>query len=372
MIPFGASCTGWMERRSNPGAPVVFLRHACLSPAAALPAAALMLALFHAVPEARSLQRFDRRQQAKLADALRRESEALVEVADGAMSGRTPRSDFTIEWRNDFLKAQPGTFVPFTLSIDAALDSPNGALLYVRMVERRLAADRRRPDAPYAYETVFPIDAEATATRPFRIRRGFAISPGRYTAYIVLSERPPDPLARRARPRRTSVLVRPLDVPDFWTGALTTSSVMLADRIEPLSAAVQATHLDEDPYVVGTSRILPSWGSTFRRQGELTVVFLVYNPSVGPDRHFDVQVDYHLYKKGPDGERYVTRTNPQRFNPSLMGAHFDPAAGQPMLAGQAIPLSEFEVGEYRLGITVTDLLSRTSVTRDVAFTVIGS
>jgi hypothetical protein len=117
-------------------------------------------------------------------------------------------------------------------------------------------------------------------------------------------------------------------------------------------------------------------------------VFLVYNPSIGPEKHFDVQVDYHLYRKlregeGPGevmpgrpparaGERYVTRTNPQRFNPSMMGAYFDPSGGQPVLAGQGILLSGFESGDYRLGITVTDLLSSSTVSRDVAFTVIGS
>ena len=68
----------------------------------------------------------------------------------------------------------------------------------------------------------------------------------------------------------------------------------------------------------------------------------------------------------------MTRTNPQRFTPPVMGAQFDPAAGQPMLAGQGIPLSSFQGGEYRLGITVTDLLSRKKVSRDVTFTVVGS
>ena len=72
------------------------------------------------------------------------------------------------------------------------------------------------------------------------------------------------------------------------------------------------------------------------------------------------------------GRGTSTRTNPQRFNPSMMDPHFDPASGQPVLAGQGILLSEFEAGEYRLGITVTDLLSRQTVARDVAFTVLGS
>jgi hypothetical protein len=187
----------------------------------------------------------------------------------------------------------------------------------------------------------------------------------------VLRERPLDPLKDDREPLRTALLSRDVDVPDFWTGGLTTSTVILADRIEPLKDEVPAARLDENPYVIGTSRIHPAAGSVFRRAGELIVVFLIYNPSLGPDRQFDVQVDYHLYRKVPEGERYVTRTSPQRFTPALVGPQFDPAAGNPVLAGQGIPLASFEAGEYRLGITVTDLLSRRSVSRDVVFTVIG-
>jgi hypothetical protein len=43
-----------------------------------------------------------------------------------------------------------------------------------------------------------------------------------------------------------------------------------------------------------------------------------------------------------------------------------------MLAGQGILLSSFQEGEYRLGITVTDLLSRRTLSRDVTFRVVGS
>jgi hypothetical protein len=365
-----------MQRRPTPGAPMPAARDAWLSQATVAAVAVLAFAFSSPLDAAaRAEQGVDRRQQSRLDDALRRESDALVEIAEATMDGRRPPSDFSLEWRNDFLKAQPGTFVPFTIGLDTTLRSPLGALMYVRVVERPVnPARQRQRELPFPYETVFPVDPEQTATLPVRIRRGFAVSPGSYTVVVVLRERPENPLdrSRKNGPQRTGILTRQLDVPDFWTNSLATSTVILADRVEQLSEAVPAGRLDENPYVVGTNRIHPSAGSLFRRDGELVVVFLIYNPSVGPDRHFDVQVDYHLYKKLREGERYVTRTNPQRFNPSMMGAHFDPAAGQPVLAGQGIPLSSFEAGEYRLGITVTDLLSRTSVARDVTFTVIGS
>jgi hypothetical protein len=138
--------------------------------------------------------------------------------------------------------------------------------------------------------------------------------------------------------------------------------------------------------VIGTQEIHRTAESRFRRDRELIVVFLIYN--AGREKDFDIEVDYHLFRRDAAapaemasadpahppahaGERYVTRTPPQRFRPAMMGKNFDPATG-PILAGQGILLSSFQEGEYRLGITVTDLVSRQSLSRDVTFSVAGS
>lgn len=319
--------------------------------------------------------------QDRLDEALMRQSEALVALADGATSGAPVPADFRLQWRNDFLKAQPGTFVPFTVSFDAPREPSKLALLYIRVEP----LDSTRQSArPYVYETIFPVKLERTGGRTVSITRGFAVPPGRYRLVLVLRES----TAESAAVHRAGVLLQDLDVPDFWTGELATSTVMLADRIERLKAPVPADQLDEDPYAVGSNRIHVTGNRVLDRGGELIVAFLIYNLSVGPDGQFDAQVDYHLYKKvaggqqppagaaayppARAGEQYVTRTHPQRFNPTMMGAQFDPRAGTPLLAGQGILLRGFEPGDYRLGITVTDLLSRKSISRDVAFTVSGS
>ncbi len=97
-------------------------------------------------------------------------------------------------------------------------------------------------------------------------------------------------------------------------------------------------------------------------------------------------MEYHFFRKsrageegpGPSapagvaalpGERYFNRTEPQRFNPVILGPNFDPAAGQPVLAGQGVPLAGFPEGEYRLSVRVTDLVAGRSLERHVAFTV---
>ena len=161
---------------------------------------------------------------------------------------------------------------------------------------------------------------------------------------------------------------------------------MLADRLTVLAEPPPAASLFERPYVIGTREIDPAADAVLRRSEELIVVFLVYNPAVTTDKQFDLEVEYHFFRKsraGPEdprpatpagltalpGERYFNRTEPQRFNPAILGPPFDPESGQPVMAGQGVPLGGFPEGEYRLLIRVTDQVSKRSLERQVAFTV---
>lgn len=350
-------------------------------------AVALLLACTVTGADASSQQnRFDRRSPDRLEAAQREEGEALLNLADAAMSGRTA-SDFAIRWSNDFFKAQTGTFVPFTITIDRSSVTATNGLLYVR------AARRDGPTAlshdgviRYPFDVIFPVALSAPAGQPVRITRGFAVTPGEYDVYVAVRERAADPLGSRGH-LKAAVLKQPLTVPDFWTGGLTTSTVMLADRIDDVVAPVTGDDVLERPYVIGTQEIHRAADPRFRRDRELIVVFLIYNAAASRETDFDLEVDYHLFRRDATapaeaasadaarplaraGERYVTRTPPQRFKPSMMGSDFDPTTG-PILAGQGILLSSFQEGEYRLGITVTDLRSRQSLSRDVTFSVVG-
>lgn len=351
-------------------------------------AAVLFVCAVAAADPSSAQNRLDRRSQDRLDELRRREGEALLTLADAAMAGRAP-SDFSIAWSNDFFKAQTGTFVPFTVTIDRSGLTTADALMYVRAARRdALPARGRGSLVRYPFDIIFPVTLSGPPGQPLRITRGFAVAPGDYDVYVALRERAADPLASDRR-LKGAVLKQPLTVPDFWTGELATSTVMLADRIDPVGTPVTGDDVLERPYVIGSNEVHRAAGTAFRRDRELIVVFLIYNPTVSPDKSFDIEVDYHLFRKdgaAPQttnaavdgdhpparaGERYVTRTTPQRFKPAVMGADFDPASG-PIMAGQGILLSSFQEGEYRLGITVTDVMSRKSLSRDVTFRVAGS
>ena len=311
------------------------------------------------------------RQDRRAEEARRREAETLLKIADAAMSGHGS-SDFPLRWSNDFFKAQSGTFVPFTITIDRTTLHAATGLMYVRAARREAAQAQPHGDVHYPFDLIFPVELSAPAGQPLRISRGFAVAPGEYDVYVALREHAEDPAERQPR-LKAAVLKQPLTVPDFWTGELTTSTVMLADRIEEVRDPVVGDEIMDRPYVIGSHEVHRAADAAFRQNRELIVVFLIYNPTVRGDGNFDIEVAYNLFRKEPAGagERYVTHTTPQRFKPASMDATFDPASG-PILAGQGILLSSFQEGEYRLGITVTDLMSRKSLSRDVTFTVLGS
>lgn len=374
----------------------------------AMPGRRLFLTHVIALLATAAVQQYPGAQQDERLEQLhRREGEALIALADAALAGQAVPADLTIHWQNDVLKAQQGTFVPFVVTLDPVSPPLSGILLYVRLVDRseirrpvesgsarrdaRPSARPRRDEdtlVPSAVEEVYPIDLRAVPRGPIRVIRGFAARTGEYDLVVVARERV-DP-ARPAAPRRAAVLTKPLTLPDFAHTELTTSSLILADRLTVLSALPADEQPGERPYLIGLSEIQPAADTVFRRDEELIVVFLVYNPFVTPERKFDIEVEYHFFTKtggrrepdqevatggsrppARDGERYFNHTKPQRFTPAIMGPQFDPTAGQPLMAGQGVPLAAFPEGEYRLSIKVTDIVTGKSIERDVSFSVVS-
>lgn len=323
-------------------------------------------------------QTLDRRQIERIEQTLEHEGQAVVALADAAARNLPVPSDFSLEWHNDFLKAQTGTFVPFIVTIGAPEPKTPAALLYVRALRRDGEGADKQPTrgrmpagfTTYPFEEVYPVDLATPNGEPARIARGFSLAPGDYDVIVVVRERERD--QDRGRKRMASVLRRPLSVPDFSGPELMTSTIIVADGFTVLPHVPDARELRDRPYVIAGRDIRPAPDRVFHRNEELVVVFLVYNPTLKEDKHFDLEVEYHFFRKSGAGETYVNHTEPQRFTPASLGPQYNPSAGQPVMAGQGVPLAGFEDGEYRLRITVTDGVSGQVLSRDVTFTVRSS
>jgi hypothetical protein len=344
--------------------------------------------------------------------AQQQEIQTLVRLADSAMSGQTAPSDFPIQFQNDFLKAQGArVWVPIILTLDPAKVSSPALTLYLRVVPRGMTAppavmppvstatndksgrdgkdnkDKKKdqkapagaapaPAAPaYPYEDVSFLDLKPLAGQPVRIQRGIGVPAGSYDLYIVLHERgatPAAPAAAAAAPAgggRTSVLKQPLDVPNYAAGEFSTSSVILAERVDQLPAVITPDQQSEHPYAFGQTEIVVSPDHKFKKSQELIVLLQIYNPMLTPEKKFNLEATYTFYRQDAGTEKRFNSTEPQTFSSDTMGAGFDPTGNSSIQAGQGVPLQSFPEGAYRLEIKITDKLNAKVLTQNVNFTV---
>ena len=318
-------------------------------------------------------------------EALRREVQTLVDVVRAAVQGQLAQTARPFEWENDFLKGMDGkTYVPFTLVIDPVKITSPTMLLYVWVTEhaptdqpaapdsddRQSQADAdQSEDVSTAFEDAYFIDVDPSESVAHRIRRAFAVPGGEYDVYVAVKETSSS--EDTEAPVTVMMLKQGLTVPDLWGSELATSTVIMTQQVETRDAPLSPEEQIVNPYTIGTMRIVPVADSIFASSDELSLVFLVYNPRLNADNKPDVTVEYNFHRRTSAGEEYFNKTSPQHFNAASLPASFDILAGHQLVAGQAVPLSFFREGDYRLEITVKDNASGASVIRDVMFTVGG-
>jgi hypothetical protein len=326
--------------------------------------------------------------------AQQQEIQSMVRIADAAMSGQPGPADFPIQFQNDFLKAQGNrVWVPITLTVDPAKLSSSALTIYLRVVPRGMTAppaptpaaapaandkdkkDKKKdpkgavpapPVAPsYPFEDAQEFDAKPATGQPLRIMRGIGVPSGNYDLYVVLHER----TAAGAAAGKTSVLKQPVDVPNYAGGEFTTSTVILAERVDQLSTPITPDQQSEHPYAFGQTEIVPAPEHKFKKSQELIVLLQIYNPMLTPEKKFNLEATYTFYKQDGGTDKRFNATEPQVFSSESMGAGFDPSGNSSIQAGQGVPLQSFPEGGYRLEIKVTDKLSAKVLTQNVNFTV---
>jgi hypothetical protein len=327
-------------------------------------------------------------------------------------------ADVQLVWRNDFLKATNQLiYVPFIVSVEppkagaaaapaagaaaaapAAADAPkmsSSVVAYLRVAPKGSTGPAPGTAAPaepakdskdkkndkdkaaakdqgptYPFEDVYFTDLRTAPGQSPRLSRAFSVPAGSYDVYLAVRERPVQGTSSKDDAAvKVYVLKQSLDVPNYWSGEFTTSSVILAEKVEPIPAPLSADAQRERPYVLGSTEIVPSTDAKFKKAQELGVIFQIYGAKTGPDKKPDVTIEYNFYTKGADGEKPFNKTPPQQMNGQTLPANFDADAGYQLVGGQTIPLTSFPEGDYRLEIKVTDNKGTKSLTRDVLFSV---
>ncbi|MDR1988988.1 MAG: hypothetical protein LBQ09_02015 [Acidobacteriaceae bacterium] len=324
-------------------------------------------------------------QQRKLSDAEKKEVQTIVKVVDDAAAGQAMANDLSLAWlREDLLKAQGNKqYLPFSVSLDPSKVTTGRVSLYWRVVSKDAPApapaaaaaadkkdDKKAPaKKDFPYEDLNIIQIPSGQSGPMNISRSFTVAPGKYDVYVVAKEVAPDKAPKNAPAPKVSIIKHSIDVPDLWNGELNTSSVIIAERIDPLPAPLTAAQQAERPYALGTMEIQPAFTNKFTKKSELSTFLLIYNAKTDSGNKPDVTVEYNFYTTQNGAEKFFNKTNPQNLNAQTLPPQFDFAAGHQLQSGQAVPLASFPAGDYRLEIKVTDKLADKTLTRNVEFSI---
>lgn len=338
--------------------------------------------------------------QSKLSDQQRQELTPLVKTVDEVMKSGTPGTfavttnkegaatlapdpaAVPLTFKNDFLKATNNLiYVPFVVTVEPGKIGSSVAG-YLRVTPKGMntpaPAPKTEKDAKnaqqYPFEDVYFMELRAPAApgQPQKLTRAFAVPAGSYDVYLALRDRPASgEKAAADAPVKVAVMKQELTVPNFWGNEFTTSSLILADKVEPLSGQLSPEQQRERPYVLGATEIVPASDNKFKKTEELGVIFQVYNYQMGSDGKPDVQIDYMFHQKDASGaEKPFNKTEPQKFNAQTLPPNFSPEQGHQIVGGQMIPLASFPEGDFRLEIKVTDNKAQKTLQREVLFTVV--
>jgi hypothetical protein len=305
---------------------------------------------------------------------------ALSNAVDLAAAGQAA-NDIPITWdRNHFMRAADLTgILAFEATVDKSALSGKDIAIYIRLMDKaqidkiselaKLPEKDRANAAKAAGPLNYPVQALLFSELPAdgKLSRRISVPPGEYDLFLAVKDKAKD---EKAKPGKIGILRKSIVVPDY-DGSLTTSDVIVADKVEEMAQPLPQNKLDENPYVFGPYRFQPTSSNKFAKTGELNVVFWVYDAGVSPATGKpDVQVEYNFYTKAADGEKFFNKMMPVVLNATTLPADFDYAkTGKQMTQLQSVGLMPFPPGDYRLEIKVTDKTNNKTVTRNVNFNV---
>ena len=295
------------------------------------------------------------------------EIEQIVKLVDGVMAGQPGPADIQMSITPFFLKSQEQrTFVPFVLDVKGAPAAD--AAMYIRVVNPSAQPDPKAKKVEYPWDDIHFVPA-AQLTKG-KLQRVFMAAPGTYDVYLAMKERLPEK-APKTQVAKMGVVKQQIVVPDFQNAEFNTSSLLVTDKVNMLTAPVSPDETRERPFVFGAQELIPADDMDFAKSEELSIFYQVYNAGLDPAGKPNIVMEYEFHKKEGEAEKFFNKTNPQTVSAANLPPQFDPATF-PVPGGISVPLQSFGEGSYRLSIKISDKVSGKVLTRDVNFTVKAS
>jgi GWxTD domain-containing protein len=173
------------------------------------------------------------------------------------------------------------------------------------------------------------------------------LQPGRYRLNIA---------ARDLVGGNTTSFEMALDVPQLDDNRLGQSSLILADVLEQ----VPSKNIGRGPFVIGTSKVRPRMGDTFKREEKLGIYLQLYNFEADEKTQKpDGTVEYVITKNGSDQKVFEFQEDVSAIS----------GGAAQVVVQKLLPLQSFEPGQYTLKIKVVDKRRNQTLTPSATFTV---
>lgn len=331
-------------------------------------AMALVVALMFSATMAAAQQAPTKKDEKKRSKQEQQEIEQVVKLVDGVMAGQPAPSDITMTLEPFFMKSQEQrTFVPFVLTVKNA--PKTDAAMYVRVVNPASVPDPKAKKVEYPWDDIHFIPAAQLAGETVKLNRVFMATAGTYDVYVAFKERVPEKAPKGTMPKM-GVLKAQVTVPDFYNGELATSTILVADKVNMLTAPPSQDEARERPFVFGMQELLPAQDMEFKKSEELSIFFQVYNAGLDASGKPNLVLEYEFHKVEGAGDKFFNKTTPQTVNATNLPPQFDPTKF-PVPGGITVPLASFGEGEYRLAVKITDKASGKTKNQDIKFSVKG-
>lgn len=188
-------------------------------------------------------------------------------------------------------------------------------------------------------------ELSSTRNRKSAYARAFILEPGRYRVDVIVR----DTQSGAAGMKQVGFVV-----PEFPTDRLSASSVVLAAKLENMDGGAAI-----DPFVIGTTKVIPNLSGVFKRNHPVGVYVQIYNAAI----------DQTTLRPAADAE-YVLLKNGKELSKQTEDWQEINDAGQRLTLSRLIDSRSLEPGEYQIQIRIRDQVSGETITPTATFTVV--
>ena len=197
-----------------------------------------------------------------------------------------------------------------------------------------------------------PVTTEATTEELSTAKNGksayqkaMALPPGRYKVDVIV---------RDVASGATGIRNLGFEVPKYDTSKLSTSTLVLASRLE-----VVGDHLPSEMFLIGQNKVIPNVSGIYHKGNEVGIYMQIYNAGIDQTTlRPSVDVEYVLTK---DGKQIGTQAEDWRGMSD---------SGQRLTLARLLPTSGLAPGQYKVEIRIHDRVSGQTLSPSAEFTLV--